>query len=279
MGEKTYVFPDSSGNGGLDPNLLLSMNGGGFGGFGGGWWPMVFLWALFGRDGVNANGGNVGFVASQLGNAVAGNANAISNLATSLNCTESQILAAINNMNGAIGQVSNIMNLNARDIVSAITNGDQNIMSKICDCCCTMRQLVTEQGYQGQIATLNQTNQLGSKIDANTNAVSAQIAAQTTFLSDKFCELEKREMQSKIDALREKNTQLQGVIDNANQTAAIQGYVAQMVGPLSKQVTEIASKMPNTVPVPYPQLTAVPNHVLYGGYGLPFAGGQGNVFS
>ena len=274
---KTYVFPEGGANS-VDPNLLLAMNNGGMGGFGGGWWPLIFLWALFGR-GYNANEGSVNFVASQLGNAVAGNANAISNLATSLNCSESQILAAINNMTGAISQVSGNLNLASRDIIAAITNGDQGLMSKLCDCCCTMRQLITEQGYQGQIATLQQTNQIGSKIDAGTSALAAQVAAQTTFLGEKFCDLEKREMQNKIDSLREKNTQLQGAIDNANQTAAIQGYVAQMVGPLAKQVADIASKMPNTVPVPYPQLTAVPNHILYGGYGLPYAGGQGNVFS
>lgn len=59
MNEKTYVFPEG-GNNGLDPNLLLSMNGG-FGG-NGMWnnpiWAIVFLAALrnggiFGNDGGN----------------------------------------------------------------------------------------------------------------------------------------------------------------------------------------------------------------------------------
>nr|UVX34873.1 MAG: hypothetical protein [Bacteriophage sp.] len=40
-------------------------------------------------------------------------------------------------------------------------------------------------------------NVLGSKIDA-----------QTQIINDKFCQLEMREMQNKIDALRQENNQL-----------------------------------------------------------------------
>jgi hypothetical protein len=42
----------------------------------------------------------------------------------------------------------------------------------------------------------------------------AKIDYQTTFLSDKFCELEKRELQNKIDTLREENSTLKGQISN-----------------------------------------------------------------
>jgi hypothetical protein len=42
----------------------------------------------------------------------------------------------------------------------------------------------------------------------------AKIDYQTTFLADKFCELEKRELQNKIDGLREENSTLKGQISN-----------------------------------------------------------------
>jgi hypothetical protein len=77
------------------------------------------------------------------------------------------------------------------------------LASKLSECCCENRLLTTTQGYENRIALAEQTNFLGAKIDY-----------QTTFLSDKFCELEKRELQNKIDTLREENSTLKGQISN-----------------------------------------------------------------
>ena len=74
-------------------------------------------------------------------------------------------------------------------------------------------------------------------------------------------------MQSKIDTQADIITQLRNAADNAQQTNQIIGYVNSVVAPLQKSVTEIENKMPNTVPVQWPQLTAV-NTTPYvsGGY-------------
>jgi hypothetical protein len=76
-------------------------------------------------------------------------------------------------------------------------------------------------------------------------------------INEKFCDLEKREMQSKIDTQSDIIGQLRGQIDNANQTAAITGYVNSIVTPLANKVNEIAAKQLPTVNVQWPQLTAV----------------------
>jgi hypothetical protein len=91
-------------------------------------------------------------------------------------------------------------------------------------------------------------------------------------------------MQSKIDALAQQNTILRGTIDNANQTAAIQGYVAQTVAPvaaslseLSKEVTAIKGCMPQSVTIPYSPVTGIPTAALYaglGGFGYGYGGNQ-----
>ena len=137
--------------------------------------------------------------------------------------------------------------------------------------------LVTEQGYQAQIATLNQTNQLGSQADRNANNLLNAINAQTVAMNDQFCALKEREMQAKIDSQADTITQLRGQIDNAQQTAQITGYVNSLIAPLAAKVTEIADKQPNTVPVQWPNLTAV-NNTPYAGsyYGNGF--GNGIVF-
>lgn len=47
------------------------------------------------------------------------------------------------------------------------------------------------------------------------------IAAQTQVINDKFCQLEMREMQNKIDSLRQENTQLALAASQSAQTASI----------------------------------------------------------
>lgn len=47
------------------------------------------------------------------------------------------------------------------------------------------------------------------------------IAAQTQVINDKFCQLEMREMQNKIDSLRQENTQLALAASQQAQTANI----------------------------------------------------------
>jgi hypothetical protein len=123
-----------------------------------------------------------------------------------------------------------------------------------------------------------QTNALQSQADRNHNAVLNAINAQTIAMNDQFCAIKERELQSKIDTQAEIITQLRGQIDNANQTAAITGYVNGLVAPLQKAVTEIADKMPNTIPVQWPNVTAVnttPNAgAFYGGFGYNGFGGN-----
>lgn len=67
------------------------------------------------------------------------------------------------------------------------------------------------------ISDTNKFNILGSKIDA-----------QTQIINDKFCQLEMREMQNKIDALRQENNQL---ALSASQQAQTANIVSQLKSP------------------------------------------------
>lgn len=293
MSEKTFIYtPDGAGYGynSFDPNLFAALNnGGGFGGngFNNPFWALILL--AFLRNGFgfgDSNGGyNTGFVASQLNQAIAGNANAISNLATSLNCSIGQVQSGLNAIQTSIQQVSNQVGMSGQQIINAVNSGDAAIANQLNQCCCQLgNQLstccceikdgITRQGYENQLATLNQTNVLGGKIDA-----------QTTFLGEKFCDLEKRELQNKIDALREERSTLKGQIDNAQQTAAIQSFVAGSIQPvaaavngLQKEVDEIKCKLPQTATIPYSPVVGIPSCVAYNaglfgnGFGFGFNG-------
>lgn len=269
---KTYVFGNGESsslaalapalsNAGMSPALMASMMNSGFGGGQGAWWIIIFIIALMGR-GWGGNQGDTDAILAALNNdtgrdmllsAITGNSNAISQLSTSLNCDTNALQSAINSVQYAVQSVGNQIGLSGQQIINSVQSGNSALASQLASCCCENRLLTTQQGYETRIATIEQTNTLGSKLDQ-----------QTTFLSDKFCDLEKREMQSKIDALQEEKSTLISQISNANQTAAIQNYVASVINPLITDVAAIKAAQPNTVTVQYPNLTAVPTSQLYG---------------
>ena len=247
---KTYVFGNSD-----NSALMAAMaNNGGFGG-GGGWWAWIILMALWGGNGFGRNGQDTQEILATLNgdqgrqmlmSAIEGNGTAISQLASSLHCDVNSIQTALNAVQASICQVGNTVGMTGMQIVNAVQAGDANLASQISQCCCENRLLTTTQGYENRIALAEQTSFLGAKIDNQTNII-----------SDKFCDLEKRELQNKIDALREERSTLLGRISNAEQTAAIQGYIASVVSPLAADVAAIKCAQPPTVSVPYPTLQAV----------------------
>lgn len=189
---------------------------------------------------------------------------AIQGIATMLGQDFNLVNSAVANVQGALSNLALQNAVSVPQIINAIQSGDASLASQFAKCCC-----------DNQLAMCQQTNQLGSQADRNTNSLLNAINAQTIAMNDQFCALKERELQSKIDTQADIITQLRGQIDNANQTAAITGYVNSLVAPLQAKVTEIADKMPNTVPVQYPNLVAVNNTPYNGTY---YGGYYGNGF-
>lgn len=276
---KTYIF-DSASKNSLDPNALLAMmnNNGGFGG-NGSWIWIIFLFFLYGWRG-NGFGQNGSGLGNQLNNdfgrdlllqAINGNGNAISALSTTLNCDINAVQTAINAVQSSVASVGSQVGMSGMQVINAIQSGNQALASQLAQCCCDNKLLVTTQGYETRIATAEQTALLGGKIDQ-----------QTTVINDKFCQLEMREMQNKIDALREAKSTLESQISNANQTAQIQAYIASVVTPIATEVNDIKSKLPQTVTLPYSCATAVPTATAAAlglGYGYGLYGNTNSIWA
>lgn len=84
-----------------------------------------------------------------------------------------------------------------------------------------------------------------------------------------------REMQNKIDALRESNSHKDTVINNSQQTAIFGQMIQQATAPivsavstLQGDVNGIKCKLPETVTLPYSCATAVPTQAVFNGYAL-----------
>lgn len=287
--EKTYVFDSASGsniisalapmlqNRGIDPSVLALMNNNDGFGNNGGWWIWIFflamMWGGFGGRGFGNYGADgTGFLASQLNNdygrdvllqAINGNATAISQLATTLNCDINAVQAGLNSLGTQVQSVGNAVGLSGQQIINAIQAGNCDLASKLASCCCEVRQAITTQGYENRLATIDQTATLAGKLDA-----------QTALIQDKFCQLEMREMQNKIDALRDEKLALQTNISQRAQNE----YIATSLYPIATALTELRSDfdcfkshLPDTVSVPYSPVTAVPNCVAYQyGFGYPY---------
>lgn len=268
--EKTYVFGNDNSmaaiasalaNNNMGP-MMAAMNGGGFGGNMGAWWIIIILAVLWGQNSFGRNGQNTDAILSALNgdtgremllSAINGNGTAISQLASTLNCNVNSLANTLNTISLGISNVGNQVGLSGQQVINAIQSGNATLASQLAQCCCDNRLLTTQQGYESQLRTVEQTGILGGKIDN-----------QTAVINDKFCQLEMRDMQSKIDSLQEEKSTLIAQISNSNQTAAIQAYINSVVTPLATDIAAIKAAQPNTVSVPYPQLTAVPSSYVYG---------------
>ena len=314
MESKTYVFGNegTSGNNGMlgllapllqkqgvDPNVLLAMKGNnGFGGEGGWFMWVIFLFFLMGWGGNGwggfGNGRGAG-IANEINNdygrsllmdAIGGNRNAISNLATQLNCTEGQIQGAIANLTSQVANVGNQVGMSGMQTINALQQGNMQIAQQIANCCCENRLAICQQTGTLQ----NAINNVAVGQERGFSSVAYETQRQTCSLEnaikDAKAEIqagqqaaEMRELQNKIDALREKNSQQAVVINNGQQSAMFSQMITQATAPigaaiqnLQGEVAGIKCKLPETTTIPYSPVVGVPSCVaaqygLYGAYG------------
>ena len=271
------MFPEMGSNNSIDPNLLMALNNNG--GFGGNNWiwilflGLIWGWGGNGMWGNNGFGGNNGFLSNQIANdsgrellmnAIQGNGTAIQNLANLLNTEVNTVQNGIFTLNNAITSVGTQVGMSGLHIQNAIQSGHASIASQICQCCCENRLAIANQTNTlqsqmaanqaaDQLAVCQQTNTLSTQAERNTRDIVDAIQNQSVMINDKFCDLEKRELQDKINVLTADNALLRSNADNAAQTA----FINEKFNTVATELAAIKASQPNTVPVQWPQLTAV----------------------
>ena len=274
---------------GVDPNVLLAMKGNnGMCGEGGWFMWVIFLfflmgwggngWGGFGNNGRGglANEINNDYGRSLLMDAIGGNRNALSNLATQLNCTEGQIQNAISALTSQVQNVGNQVGMSGMQTINALQQGNMQIAQQIANCCCENRLAMCQQTGTLQ----NAINNVAVSQERGFSNVAYETQRQTCDLHNAIKEAtaelkagqtaaEFRDMQDKIDHLREEN-------GNYKSSAIMSQIVGQSLAPvnaalagLQSEVNAIKCAQPNTVTVPYQPFQAVPNCVAaqYGLYG------------
>ena len=266
--------------------------------FGGGMWGNG-AWG----NGFGGNNGGVGFLANQLNNdagrelilqAINGRADALGQLAQILNTSVTNIQNGINSINTSLVTMDGNNKLTGAQIINAIQAGNSALGQQVAQCCCENRLAICQQTNAlqsqaaqnaadvrlqlaqneaaDQLSVCQQTNTITRQADGNTNTIVKAIADQNAMIVKEFCDLKERELQNKINTQGDIITQLRNQISNDHQT--LQFNSAMKV--LDDKIDAIAAKQPNTVPVTWPNLTAVNNTPYAGGYpyyGNGFGGG------
>ena len=278
--------------------------GGGYGGFGG-----------FG-NGAYGNIAGTGYLANQLNNdvgrdlllqAINGRADALGQLANLLHTDVGNVQNGVNAIQSAVQTVGAQVGMSGQQVINSVQAGNAALSQQLCKCCCDNQLAICQQtntlqsqaaanhadaqlqSAQNQAATqlqmaqiesadqlavCQQTNALSNQADRNTNNILNAIAGQNTLITKEFCDLKERELQNKINTQGDIITQLRNQISNDHQTLQFNAAFHA----LDDKIDAIAAKQPNTVPVEWPNLTAVNNTPCAGGFYGGWNGGWNGSF-
>jgi len=234
---------------------------------------IILLWFCWGGNGFGNRFGNGGGLPAELNgdvgreylmSAIQGNGNAINQLASSLNCSTQQLQSALCNIQGLIANVGNQVGMSTQQIINAFQSGNQAVLTQLADCCCKTQNAITTMGYENQLAMCNQTNTLVNTANQNTLSLRDGATANTQAIIAKLDAMQNQALQDKIASLTAEKATLTAEISQRNQNATILNAVGQQIAPLAaglqalqSDVDGIKCKLPNTVPVQYPNIVGV----------------------
>ena len=208
--------------------------GDGFG-FGGAWWVIIILFAMFGGWGGNWGGnGNRGCQDAYDTQAVVQRAADTGTIISKLDGINNGICSLGYDQLAQMNGISREIMQGNFGLQQAVNTNDVNNMrntwqlsSQFSECCCENRQSLADLKYTmatESCATNNNIHQTGDAIIQNQNQ-GFQMLNQT--IKDGFCDLEKREMQREIDALRAR----ENYRDRELQLQSTASYIVDQVRP------------------------------------------------
>lgn len=259
-------------NRGVDTNALLAMmgnKGNGFFGGNGGFQDIIALIviaAIFGGGFGNGNGifggggNNNNAEREMLMSAIQRNGIDIGQLAQTLNCSVGKIESAVGNVATQICNLAGQQGLGFQQVVNSIQAGNCALTAQIANCCCDLKQAIggvnvgLERGFSS----------VAYETQRQTCDIEKAIANSTAQILEGQRNAEMREMQDKLDALREKNAQQAVFINNAQQTAQFQA----MLAPIAADLAELKCNQPPVKKIVCPETYVPVNRSINENYGL-----------
>ena len=250
-------------NKGVDTGYLLGMlnNGNNGGLFGGRGFEdiiaLIIVAAIFGNGnfgfgGWGNNGNNVVSSTAEremLLSAIQRNGVDLSQLASTLNCSVGRLDDAIGQVATQICNLTGQLGMSSQQIINSVQFGNSQLANQIANCCCDLKSSLASCccDIQRDIATSTAATtrgfaDVGYALRDQTCNIEKAIAASTSQILEGQRAAEMRELQDKLDAAREKNSQQAVILNNAQQTSQF----AAMLAPLQADLAELKC---NQVPV------------------------------
>ncbi len=144
--------------------------------------------------------------------AIKGNATAVSQLASNLNCDFNQLQTAICSVRSGIDNVAGQVGFSSERVINAAEKGDASIIQALQSCCCNTQQSILKMGYD---------NQLGQKDVINTIQTQTLAMQQghnniTTEILRNLATITAQNQQDKCDILRSGEMNTQRIVDVLN---------------------------------------------------------------
>lgn len=260
---------------GVDPALvaMLSNRGGAFGNNGlGDIIALVVILAIFGGNGWggglfgNRGGGcalpnmiNNDSNTQLLMQMLQRNGVDVQSLASMTKTSADAITAAINGVSREICNQGIATGQSFNQVLTSIMQGGNALQTQLANCCCTLRDAITQQGYQSQLGQKDILNgmlsgfgQIANQMATDTCSIKQTIDANGDRVIAKLEEQDKARMQREINALTAEKASLIARAERAAEKADT-----------DRRIDLIASKMPNTVPVQWPQLEVYQRNGYY----------------
>lgn len=137
--------------------------------------------------------------------AIQGNTAAISQLSQSLGINYNFLRDAISSVNTAITNLGAQNGMGFAGVTRAIDLGNLNLIQQLKDCCCGLKTQILEQGYQNQLQTINQTNDLQTTMRVESGLVRTEVAAfRQAWENARYQDVvaEKTRLQTELDLVR-----------------------------------------------------------------------------
>ena len=228
---------------GIDPAILYNMGGNNGGFFGNNGFEsiiaLIIVAALFGNNnggGIFGGGGNNNSAEREmLMSAIQRNGTDLSQLAQTIGCSTARVHDAVTQVSTQICNLAGQNAMSFQQVINALQAGNATLATQLASCCCEIKGIMSE-GFSS----------VGYALRDQTCNLEKAIAASTAQILEGQRAAEMRDLQDKLDALREKNSQQASYINNAQQTAQFQALLA----PIAEDLASIKCKLPKTETVP-----------------------------
>jgi len=263
---------------GIDPAILYNMGGNNGGFFGNNGFEsiiaLIIVAALFGNNnggGIFGGGGNSNSAEREmLMSAIQRNGTDLSQLAQTIGCSTARVQDAVTQVSTQICNLAGQNAMSFQQVINALQAGNASLATQLATCCCDLKGIMSE-GFSS----------IGYAFKDQTCSIEKAIASSTAQILEGQRAAEMRELQDKLDALREKNSQQAAMLNNAQQTAQFHA----MLAPIAEDVASIKCKLPKTEVIPAtPEYVRVDRSINapfcggFGGFGFPFGFGFNNAF-